>query len=87
MKRMGLIGGLSPESTIHYYQRAVILGCTELSLLIQESDTLLPLYDTTRIHAEAILEFSLREQTAAEDEEEPSEPFSPVCYLKEFKPE
>ncbi|HOB33265.1 MAG TPA: amino acid racemase, partial [Verrucomicrobiota bacterium] len=29
---------------------AVVLGCTELCLLIQESDTRLPLYDTTRIH-------------------------------------
>ncbi len=37
---------------------AVILGCTELSLLIQEEDTPLPLYDTTRIHAEAILQFA-----------------------------
>ena len=37
---------------------AVILGCTELSLLIQEEDTPLPLYDTTRIHAEAILKFA-----------------------------
>lgn len=38
---------------------AVILGCTELSLLIQTTDTPLPLYDTTRIHAEAILEFAM----------------------------
>ena len=38
---------------------AVILGCTELSLLIQAADTTLPLYDTTRLHADAILEFAL----------------------------
>lgn len=38
---------------------AVVLGCTELSLLIQEEDTPLPLYDTTRIHALAILQFAL----------------------------
>lgn len=38
---------------------AAILGCTELSLLIEATDTALPLYDTTRIHAEAILEFAL----------------------------
>jgi aspartate racemase len=38
---------------------AVILGCTELCLLIKETDTPLPLYDTTRIHADAILEFAL----------------------------
>lgn len=39
---------------------AVILGCTELSLLIKPGDSSVPLYDTTRIHAEAILEFALR---------------------------
>lgn len=38
---------------------AVVLGCTELSLLIQAPDTPLPLYDTTQLHAEAILEFAL----------------------------
>ncbi len=38
---------------------ATILGCTELSLLIQPEDSLRPLYDTTQIHAEAILEYSL----------------------------
>lgn len=38
---------------------AVILGCTELSLLIQPEDTPLPLYDTTRIHAMAILQVAL----------------------------
>lgn len=63
---------------------AVILGCTELSLLIQDSDTHLPLYDTTRIHAEAILEFALREQTVSKDEEEQPERFRPECCLKGF---
>jgi len=43
----------------HQGVEAVILGCTELSLLIQTADTSLPLYDTTRIHAEAILEFAM----------------------------
>ena len=31
---------------------AVILGCTEISLLLRPEDTDLPLYDTTAIHAE-----------------------------------
>ncbi|MDF7800103.1 amino acid racemase [Pontiellaceae bacterium B1224] len=61
---------------------AVILGCTELSLLIQESDSRLPLYDTTGIHAEAILEFALQDQAA--DKDIPPELFSPVCYMKDF---
>ncbi|MBE0543091.1 MAG: amino acid racemase [Verrucomicrobia bacterium] len=43
----------------HQGVEAVILGCTELSLLIQAADTPLPLYDTTRLHADAILEFAL----------------------------
>lgn len=38
---------------------AVVLGCTELCDLIQLEDSPRPLYDTTRIHAEAILEFAL----------------------------
>jgi len=40
--------------------QAVILGCTELSLLIKPDDSSRPLYDTTQIHAKAILEFSLQ---------------------------
>lgn len=39
---------------------AVILGCTELCLLIKPEDSPRPLYDTTRIHAEAILAFALK---------------------------
>ena len=31
--------------------RGIILGCTELDLLVKEQDTDLPLFDTTRIHA------------------------------------
>lgn len=32
---------------------AIILGCTEIALLVQQEDTNVPLYDTTAIHAEA----------------------------------
>lgn len=36
---------------------AVILGCTEIALLVQQNHTATPLYDTTAIHAEqAVLE-------------------------------
>lgn len=31
--------------------QAVILGCTEIGLLIRQTDTTVPLYDTTEIHA------------------------------------
>ena len=37
---------------------AVVLACTELDLLIQSEDSSKPLYDTTRIHAEAILDYA-----------------------------
>ncbi len=33
--------------------QAVILGCTEIGLLLRQSDTDVPLYDTTEIHAQA----------------------------------
>jgi aspartate racemase len=37
----------------------VILGCTEITMLIGAGDTDLPVFDTTRIHAEAAMEFAL----------------------------
>jgi len=37
----------------------VILGCTEIGLLISQADTDMPLYDTTAIHARAAVELAL----------------------------
>ncbi|MEJ7627121.1 MAG: aspartate/glutamate racemase family protein [Ferruginibacter sp.] len=37
----------------------VILGCTEIPLLIKPADCPLPLFDTTRIHARAAVNFAL----------------------------
>ena len=39
---------------------AVILGCTEISLLIQQRDVNVILFDTTRIHAETAVEYALK---------------------------
>jgi aspartate racemase len=39
--------------------QAIILGCTEIGLLIKQTDTSIPLYDTALIHAEAAVEFML----------------------------
>jgi len=39
---------------------SVILGCTEIGLLIGPADTSLPVLDTTAIHVEAALDFALR---------------------------
>ena len=38
----------------------VILGCTEIPLLIQSRDVDIPIFDTTRIHAEAAVDFALK---------------------------
>lgn len=40
---------------------AVILGCTEIGLLIRQADTPVPLYDTTGIHAAQAVELALAE--------------------------
>ena len=37
----------------------VILGCTEITLLIGKNDVNLPVFDTTRLHAEAAMAFAL----------------------------
>ena len=42
--------------------QGVILGCTEVGLLIQAGDTDVPLFDTTAIHAEQAVEAALAPQ-------------------------
>jgi aspartate racemase len=39
--------------------QAVVLGCTEIGLLLRAGDVPLPLFDTTRLHAEAAAAFAL----------------------------
>ncbi|GHF78906.1 aspartate/glutamate racemase family protein [Thalassotalea marina] len=39
--------------------QAIILGCTEIALLVKQSDTDIRLYDTTAIHAEAAVKLAL----------------------------
>ncbi|SHN54122.1 aspartate/glutamate racemase family protein [Desulfovibrio litoralis] len=39
--------------------QGVILGCTEIGLLIKQADTTMPLFDTTIIHAEAAVDLAL----------------------------
>jgi aspartate racemase len=39
----------------------IVLGCTELPLLIRSGDTDVPLFDTTRLHAEAAVNLALAE--------------------------
>lgn len=37
----------------------VLLGCTEIPLLIQQEDSPIPVFDTTKIHAEKAVEYAL----------------------------
>jgi aspartate racemase len=66
-----VLGKINPESKAEYVQimgrlvqsgaEGIILGCTEIGLLVQEGDSPVPLFDTTRIHAEAAVEYALAE--------------------------
>jgi aspartate racemase len=39
----------------------VILGCTEISMLVGPTDSPVPLFDTTGIHARKAAEYALEE--------------------------
>jgi len=64
-----VLGKILPESRAEYQRivkalqgegaEGVILGCTEIGLLLGPGDTDLPLFDTALIHAEAAAEFSV----------------------------
>lgn len=51
-----IVAGLAAEGA-----QAVVLGCTEISLLIRQEHTEVPLLDTTALHAEAAVEFALED--------------------------
>ncbi|SEA19988.1 aspartate racemase [Alkalimonas amylolytica] len=63
-------GQIKPESKQAYLRivkalsdagaEAVILGCTEIGMLIKQQDTEVPLYDTTAIHAAKAVEWALQ---------------------------
>jgi aspartate racemase len=40
---------------------AIILGCTEISLLVTAADIAVPLFDTAEIHARSAAELALQE--------------------------
>lgn len=45
---------------------AVILGCTEIGLLIKPEDSPVPLFDTTEVHARAAAKWAISELTLAD---------------------
>ncbi|MBT0961329.1 aspartate/glutamate racemase family protein [Denitromonas iodatirespirans] len=49
-----IIAGLHAQGA-----EAVILGCTEIALLVQPAHTSVPLYDTTALHAAAAVKYAL----------------------------
>jgi aspartate racemase len=51
---VGIMDGLVTNGV-----EGIILGCTEISLLVRDEDSRVPLFDTTTIHAIAAVEFSL----------------------------
>ncbi|GAM73364.1 aspartate racemase [Vibrio ishigakensis] len=63
------LGTIKPESKCAYLEivdslsangaQGVILGCTEIGLLIQSQDTEVPLFDTTHIHATEAVNWAL----------------------------
>lgn len=63
------LGQLLPSSRADYRDvmaglvargaQGIILGCTEIALLVDASDASVPLFDTTRIHAQAAVDWAL----------------------------
>ena len=63
---MGKITANSRSSYLHIIDKlkqhgaeAVVLGCTEIALLVQQAHTPVPLYDTTEIHAQQAIRYAL----------------------------
>ena len=64
-----ILGNIKDESRKKYQDiikklkdqgaEGVILGCTEIPLLIKQKDSPIPIFDTTKIHAEKAVEFAL----------------------------
>lgn len=71
-----VLGRVEPDSRRRYLEvidrlvadgvDAVILGCTEIGLLVDASHTEVPLYDTTQLHALAAVDAALQDVPAAQ---------------------
>jgi aspartate racemase len=65
-----VLGRIEPASKAEYLRiiaglaeagaEGIILGCTEIGLLVSQADSRLPLFDTTRIHALAAVQYALK---------------------------
>ncbi|MGE5224522.1 MAG: aspartate/glutamate racemase family protein [Omnitrophica WOR_2 bacterium] len=64
-----VVGEIRPASRDRYRQviaglveagaEGIVLGCTEIGLLVKPEDSPRPLFDTTQIHAEAAVDFAI----------------------------
>lgn len=52
------------KSLVDEGAEGIIMGCTEITMLIDESDSSVPLFDTTKIHVERALEETFRHSSA-----------------------
>jgi len=69
-----LCKGEVKDSSLEYYKnvvnqmieeegvKGVILGCTEIEMLIKEDDLSIPIFDTTQSHIDAIVDYSLEKK-------------------------
>ncbi|NJL36228.1 MAG: aspartate/glutamate racemase family protein [Leptolyngbyaceae cyanobacterium RM2_2_4] len=48
------------ETLVSQGAEAIVLGCTEIMLLVQQADSAVPLFDTTAIHAEAAVDYAIQ---------------------------
>ena len=65
-----VVGRIEPASKAEYLRiiatlahagaEGIILGCTEIGLLVSQADSNLPVFDTTRIHAMAAVRYALQ---------------------------
>lgn len=55
MKYLDIMEDLAEEGA-----EGIILGCTEIGLLVKKEDSRVPLFDTTRVHALAAVEYALQ---------------------------
>jgi len=66
------LGLVKPDSRLQYQQimadlvvqgaEAIILGCTEIALLVSAEDCAVPLFDTTFLHAQKAADFALEQE-------------------------
>lgn len=66
------LGVVKPDSRLQYQQimadlvvqgaEAIILGCTEIALLVSAEDCAVPLFDTTFLHAQKAADFALEQE-------------------------